>query len=186
MGGAVAAILHAINWGVNAGDHIACNTSGARRTSAGRRPSLDGAVPGLSGARGPRAGNVARLPATICGTSSPGTPRSSRTRSRSGAHGAQPPAGRSDRPWVEAPAARSRVIDELGKLLAHLRAHFVVRPSHHPIGGREAAQIGNGLDIPDDDAGWHRSTTGATSWRFEINILRPSKLYLGSCRGATA
>src|SRR5271165_1098291 len=30
-GGAVAAILHAINWGVNAGDHIACNTSGARQ-----------------------------------------------------------------------------------------------------------------------------------------------------------
>src|SRR5271166_6896896 len=53
--------------------------------------------------------------------------------------------------------ADDRVIDELGKLVAHLRADFVVEPTNQPICGCEAAQIGNGLDIADDDAGWHGS-----------------------------
>ena len=51
--------------------------------------------------------------------------------------------------------ADDRMIDELRKLLAHLRAHFVVELSNQPVGGREAAEIGNSLDIPDDDAGGH-------------------------------
>ncbi len=82
--------------------------------------------------------------------------------------------------------ADDRVIDELGKFVAHLRADFVVGPANQPIRGRETGQIGHGLDIPDDDAGWHRSTTGAAGWRFGINKLRSSELYLGSCRAATA
>src|SRR5271157_4036002 len=53
--------------------------------------------------------------------------------------------------------ADDRVIDELGKLVAHLRADFVVEPTNQPICCCEAAQIGNGLDIPYDDAGWHGS-----------------------------
>jgi hypothetical protein len=53
--------------------------------------------------------------------------------------------------------ADDRVIDELWKLVAHLCAGFVVEPTNQSIGGREAAQIGSGLDIPDDDAGWHGS-----------------------------
>jgi hypothetical protein len=53
--------------------------------------------------------------------------------------------------------ADDRVIDELGKLVAHLCAGFLVEPASQPIRGREAAQIGNGLYVPDDDVGWHGS-----------------------------
>ena len=53
--------------------------------------------------------------------------------------------------------ADDRVIDELGKLVAHLRADFVVGPSYQCIGGGEAAQVGHGLNIPDDSAGRHGS-----------------------------
>ena len=45
--------------------------------------------------------------------------------------------------------AGDRMIDELGELIPHLRAHFVVGPSRQCIGGREAAQVGHGLDILD-------------------------------------
>ena len=44
--GVAAAVLHAITWGVNEGDHIACNTSDVRPVVAGKRPGLDGVVPG--------------------------------------------------------------------------------------------------------------------------------------------
>src|SRR4029077_17103273 len=39
---------------------------------------------------------------------------------------------------------------------------FVVEPASQPIRRREAAQIGNGLDVPDDDAGWHGSDPDTT------------------------
>ena len=44
--------------------------------------------------------------------------------------------------------ADDRVIDVLGKLVAHLRAHFVLELSIQSIGGREAAQIGEWSRYP--------------------------------------
>ena len=51
--------------------------------------------------------------------------------------------------------ADDRVVDELGELVAHLRAHLIVRLADEPLGRREAAQVRNGLDVPDDDACGH-------------------------------
>jgi class 3 adenylate cyclase len=47
--------------------------------------------------------------------------------------------------------ADNRVMDELGKPIAHLCAHFIVRLAGKTLGRREPAQVRDSLDIPDDD-----------------------------------
>jgi hypothetical protein len=48
--------------------------------------------------------------------------------------------------------ADNRVIDVLGKYVAHRGANFVIALAVMTIGGREALDVGNCFDIPNDDA----------------------------------
>ena len=80
-----------------------------------------------------------------------------------------------------------RVVYVLREFVADRLAHFHVGLAHEIIGGREAAEVGHGLQVPDDDAWFHadRSVTqrqGAKKevlWVLRIKLEPISKLLGG-------
>jgi hypothetical protein len=87
--------------------------------------------------------------------------------------------------------ADDRVIDKLGKLVAHLGAHFIVGLADEPLGCSKTAEVGNGLDVPDDDAGGHVAENRENGLRssgractFEYFKRRPSAIELLRLAGA--
>jgi hypothetical protein len=52
----------------------------------------------------------------------------------------------------ESADAHDRVVDVLGELVADQLANLVIGLAHKSIGGCEPADVGNGLQVPDDDA----------------------------------
>ena len=51
--------------------------------------------------------------------------------------------------------ADDRVVDVLRELVADRLADLHVGLAHEVVGGREPAQVGHGLQVPDDDARFH-------------------------------
>jgi hypothetical protein len=51
--------------------------------------------------------------------------------------------------------ANDRVINMLGKLVAHLGANFVIALTVMTVGSGEALDVGDGFDVPNDDGGTH-------------------------------
>jgi hypothetical protein len=51
--------------------------------------------------------------------------------------------------------AQDRVVDVLRKLVANSCADLFIRLAGQPVRSREAAEVGHGLEVPDDEATVH-------------------------------
>jgi len=65
--------------------------------------------------------------------------------------------------------ANDRVVDVLRKFVADRLADLDVGLADEIIGGREAAEVGHGLQVPDDDARFHW-----TEYNMRPRVLGPA------------
>jgi hypothetical protein len=77
--------------------------------------------------------------------------------------------------------ADDRVVDVLRKLVADRLPDFHVGLADEIIGGREAAEVGHGLQVPDDDAWFHsgRSVTRGLGAKKDVYGHWPNVRSLG-------
>src|SRR5262249_31621775 len=86
-----------------------------------------------------------------------------------------------DRPVIrlsmcdESADANNRVVDVFRKLVAHRLANFNIGLADKVVGGREPAEVGHSLQVPDDDAWFH---AGLISTLTEFASLSP----FGNCK----